>query len=182
MSQISLKQIAFISGYSPGTVSKALNGSREISDRTKEVIRNIANEYEYQPNISAKSLLSGRTNTIGLLMPEFSKIEYFEVMKGIEENLVKNGFKLMTHQSKRSHSNFKKVVNNFLDGSIDALIIIDKAHIPGKNIEYLDKIIERRLPICTLDLSNTNGFNENPSISTTEIVKKVATEILRHLN
>ena len=53
---ITIKDIARMSGYSTGTVSRVLNNRADVSDKAREKINKIINEYNYQPNSNAKML------------------------------------------------------------------------------------------------------------------------------
>ena len=62
-SKVTLAQIAAATGVSVNAVSRALNDKSDISDATKEKIKNAAREMGYIANSSARSLRSGKTNT-----------------------------------------------------------------------------------------------------------------------
>jgi LacI family transcriptional regulator len=62
---MNLKGLSEILGMSQTTVSRALNGYPEVSETTRKKILAVAAEHNYSPNVRAKSLATGRTNTIG---------------------------------------------------------------------------------------------------------------------
>ncbi|MFY9285571.1 MAG: LacI family DNA-binding transcriptional regulator, partial [Tissierellaceae bacterium] len=64
---VTIKDISKACGYSVSTVSKALNNSPEIGERTKELIRKTASEMGYLPNAAARLLKTNRSNNIGVL-------------------------------------------------------------------------------------------------------------------
>ena len=64
-----LKNLAKLLDLSPTTVSRALNGFPEVSQKTRARVMEAAKQYNYQPNAKAKGLATGRTNTIGHLIP-----------------------------------------------------------------------------------------------------------------
>lgn len=66
---ITLKELSNILGVSVSTVSKALNDSPEISEPTKKRIKDLAKLHNYQPNKVAVNLKSGKTFTIGVVIP-----------------------------------------------------------------------------------------------------------------
>lgn len=91
---VTIKDISKKSGYSVTTVSKALNDYSDISDKTKKLILSLADEMNYIPNSQARSLVTQRYYTIGIIFheisgvglqhPLFSKI--LETFKGEVEN------------------------------------------------------------------------------------------------
>ena len=79
-----LKQLASILGVSISTISKALNGSQEISEKTKRRIIEIAKMYNYRPNKIALGLKSGRANTIAVVIPSLQNSFFARALYGIE--------------------------------------------------------------------------------------------------
>lgn len=75
LKKISLKDIAEAAGVSTALVSFVLNGKKKeyrVGEETAQRILKIANEMNYQPNLAAKSLRSGKTKTIGLVVSDIS--------------------------------------------------------------------------------------------------------------
>lgn len=64
---VTIKDISKKCGFSTSTISKALNGSSEIGEETKKLIRKVANEMGYYPNAAARLLKTNRSNNIGVL-------------------------------------------------------------------------------------------------------------------
>ena len=94
---VSIKDISMACGVSTATVSKALNGARDISEATKERICKAAEEMGYLPNAAARSLKTNRTNNIGVLFAEEAGIgltqEYFAaVLEGFKNKAESEGY------------------------------------------------------------------------------------------
>ena len=68
-SKATLKQIAKELGVSVSTVSKALNGSPEISEPTKQRVQEYAKLKNYKPNVIGLNLKNRKTKTIGVIIP-----------------------------------------------------------------------------------------------------------------
>ncbi|MGB0867505.1 MAG: LacI family DNA-binding transcriptional regulator, partial [Granulosicoccaceae bacterium] len=66
---MNLKKLAQLLDLSPTTVSRALNGFPEVSESTRIRVQRAAELHNYQPNAKAKGLATGRTNTIGHIIP-----------------------------------------------------------------------------------------------------------------
>ena len=69
-----LKEIARRVGRSVTTVSRALAGYDDVSEATREQVRQVALELGYEPNIIARQLQKQRTDTIGLILPTFGEV------------------------------------------------------------------------------------------------------------
>jgi len=83
MARVTLKSLAQALGMSVSTVSKALNDSYEISEETKARVREHAELKNYQPNTIAQTLKTGRSNTIGVIIPKMSSPFESQILEGI---------------------------------------------------------------------------------------------------
>lgn len=75
-----LKTIAQLTGLSQVAVSKALRDAPDISDATKERVKNIAAELGYTPNVAARNLYLQRTSTIGMVVPEMGSDTAYDII------------------------------------------------------------------------------------------------------
>jgi LacI family transcriptional regulator len=85
-----IKDIARIAGVSITTVSRALNGYDDVSEKTKKKIKKVAEELDYSPNAAARSLVSNKTHTIGVILSELKHAGVkdsfaFEILCGIND-------------------------------------------------------------------------------------------------
>jgi LacI family transcriptional regulator len=90
-----LKMLADYLDLSPATVSIVLNESpvaESIPARTKQRVYAAAKKFAYRPNLHARILRSGLTNTIGVIVPELSEGYVTGVMLGVEQFLLQEGF------------------------------------------------------------------------------------------
>ena len=76
MQHVTIKDIARLSGVSVATVSRALNDASEISEDTRDRVLRICREQGYRTNLLARSLISSRTNVLGLILPDISNLGF----------------------------------------------------------------------------------------------------------
>lgn len=93
--RFTIKQLAEVSEFSVSTVSKALSNSSEISEATKDKIRKLAKKFKYQPSKIAQSFKSGRSQTIGLILPYEFDPSVFEFVKKLEEKFNQIGMSFL---------------------------------------------------------------------------------------
>lgn len=120
---MTLKELAKIAGVSISTVSKALNDSPEIGKRTKQKITDLAKLYNYMPNKMALTLKTGKTKTIGVIVPSIKNNFFARVIVGIEEVLNANNYNIVisiTNESKEKEASIIKTLSN---GVVDGFII-----------------------------------------------------------
>jgi DNA-binding LacI/PurR family transcriptional regulator len=95
LSRTTIKDIANALGINASTVSRALKDHPDIGKPLKEKIQAVAEDLGYMPNQFASNLRSGRTFTIGLIVPEISIFFFPSVMKAVEELTHDNGYRLL---------------------------------------------------------------------------------------
>lgn len=87
-----LKEIAKRANVSPATVSKVLNGRNGASRETMEAIFAIAKELNYAPNLHARNLKTGVSNTIGVITEDFTVFNTPDIVDGIDEYCSSRGY------------------------------------------------------------------------------------------
>ena len=90
--QHTIYDISKKAGVSIATVSRVLNNSPKVSQKTKERVLEIINESGYEPNAYARGLGSGSMKTIGILCADVADIYLANAVSFLEKNLRQNGF------------------------------------------------------------------------------------------
>jgi LacI family transcriptional regulator len=120
-----LKQLSKELNVSVSTVSKALNNSSEISEKTIKRVKELAELYGYKPNPVAVSLKRNKTFTLGILIPDILNHFFAKVLYGIEQKASKEGYKIITCLTNESLDKEKEYLNmleyNKVDGVIAAM-------------------------------------------------------------
>ena len=88
--------IARLTGYNPGTVSRALNNDPRVKEKTREKICEVGNLLGYVPNLAAKSLITGRTQIIAVVSGSWSGGPMTALMLGLNKVLIQRGYLLMS--------------------------------------------------------------------------------------
>lgn len=101
--QITIKDIAKELNISPSTVSRALKDHPDISQPTKDKINALVEKYHYKPNAMALNLRQGKSNVIGVIIPEIVHHFFSSVISGIEEVVQSKGYSVMLCQSSESY-------------------------------------------------------------------------------
>lgn len=123
MRHVTIKDIARIAGVSTSTVSRALSGSKELSEATRERIVKICNEQGYRVNALARSLIRSRTNVIGLIVPEVTNPFYAEVSLGIETHARQLGYNVMLCNSQQDTKTTEELFGFLTSHQVDGIIL-----------------------------------------------------------
>jgi LacI family transcriptional regulator len=124
--RITIKDIAKDLNVSKTTVSFVLSGigsSKGISTKTQEKILRYAKEKGYQPNLLAKSLYSGKSYTLGVIVPSIGDMFYAGLVKEFEIEAKKNGYILIICSSERDVVQEAKMIRILRTKQVDGLII-----------------------------------------------------------
>ena len=94
-----MKDIARDVGVSVVTISKVLRNHPDVGDETRERVLARVKELDYRPNLAARSLVTGRTYLIGLVVPDLLHPFFAEIAKSISEVLRTSGYYLIISSS-----------------------------------------------------------------------------------
>ena len=92
---VTIKDLARLAGVSYSTVSKALNDSPLVKPETKRRIVELADQLGYEPNFAAKSLVSRRSMTIGIILPSLERIALSALVERINDELSGQGYEVI---------------------------------------------------------------------------------------
>ncbi|GIZ09297.1 LacI family DNA-binding transcriptional regulator [Flavobacterium sp. UMI-01] len=105
------------------TVSRALNNSPRVSQKTKDKILSKAQELGYQRNSLASKLRTNKTHSIGVIVPRISRHFFSSVIAGIEETAFEAGYDVIICQSLDDFEREKKLMDTLLSNRVDGVLI-----------------------------------------------------------
>ncbi|WP_129409120.1 LacI family DNA-binding transcriptional regulator [Marinitoga lauensis] len=144
---ITIKDIAKIAGVSPSTVSRSLNDYPNISKKTKEKIKKIAEELGFEFNEAARNLNRKKTNTIGVIIPQFfddirGEIFFANLLgKLIKEAQIKGYHVRIEYEIEKKY--IRKMIQS---RSVDGLLLMN----PFISREDVEFILEKEFPYIFL--------------------------------
>ncbi|MCF8370926.1 MAG: LacI family transcriptional regulator [Bacteroidales bacterium] len=147
---MSLSRIAKELGLSTATVSYVVNGKgdqNKIPKDTQERVTEYADKINYKPNKLARSLFTGKTNTIGLIISDIGNFYYSKMAKSIEEEARKNGYETMIVSSHEEPELESDIIQNLCGRKVDGLIISTT----GKNKEDIKALRDSHFPLVLID-------------------------------
>jgi LacI family transcriptional regulator len=130
---ITLRDIARATGVSINTVSRALTGKSDINEATKVRVQDAAERLGYRPNLSARSLVLGRTRSLGLVVSDCTNPFYAMLIRAVEDVAYRNGYALLLATSNESVEREAAALQMLGDRRIDGLLLspvaVDAAHL-----------------------------------------------------
>lgn len=125
---ISLRTLGDYLGLSPATISLVLNnapGVRSIPQETRDRVIEAAAKFDYRPSFYARSLRKRQTFSIGVLVPDLNDHYATQVLTGMEELLIEEGYFYLTASHRRNPDLIEEYPRLLLDRCVEGFILID---------------------------------------------------------
>jgi len=148
---ISIKEIAELSGVSVATVSRVINNNGRFSEETRKKVQAVIEETNYETNTVAKSLRMKKSNTIGILVPDISNAFFSELVRKLESQLFDEGYSTIICNTNRDKEKESAYLTMLESKMVDGLIVIS-----GQK-EFSTGNINRKIPIICVDRKPKSG-------------------------
>ena len=125
---VSLRILGEYLDLSPATISLVLNdapGVRAIPQETRDRVKAAAEKFDYRPSFYARSLRKRQTFSIGVLVPELSDSYSAQVLTGVEESLIEEGYFYLTASHRRKPDLIEEYPRMLMERSVEGFILID---------------------------------------------------------
>jgi LacI family transcriptional regulator len=168
---VTIFDVAQAAGVSYGTVSRVLNGKKNVSDSAREQVMKAVEALGYVANRQAQTLAGGRPSVVGLLVRDVATGYIGEIVAGVDEELMAHGYDLMLQTTHRVAGDEKKLADMFSSQLASGLIVV----LPRHPESYLGILRQRSFP-CVLvdhqgigmDVSSVGASNFDGAVSATE--------------
>jgi LacI family transcriptional regulator len=144
---VRMKDIARDLGVSVVTVSKVLRNHSDIGEETRERVLKRMKELNYRPNLAARALVTGRSYTIGLVVPDLVHPFFAQVAKGLARVLRKRGYSLLISSSEEDPQLEQQEIDQLLARRVDALVVASAQW----TVETFRRVEEQKTPYVLID-------------------------------
>jgi LacI family transcriptional regulator len=154
-----IARVAQEAGVGVGTVSRVINGSASVSEATRRRVLEVVAELGYEPNATARALSTGRTRSVGVIAPFFTRPSVIERLRGVAPMLAASGYQLVLFDVERPEQRtgvFRSVI-----GRVDGLLTISLAPPKGD----LRRLAAAGIPIVLVD----QAHEELPSVTVDDV-------------
>jgi LacI family transcriptional regulator len=149
---VRLKDIAEELGISIVTVSKALRNRPDVAKETKAKVLDRVKRLNYRPNLAARSLVTGRSLLIGLVVPDLIHPFFSEIAKSLAASLRKKNYFLLVSSSESDPTLEQDEIEHMLAHRLDCFVVASCQ----KNADNLERITAAGVPLILLDRSFPN--------------------------
>ncbi len=145
--QITIFDVARASGVSYSTVSRVLNDFAFVKPSTRQKVLSTASQLGYVANLQARSLAGGKSNLIGLLVPNLDNAYVNVLSQSIDEALSNAGYDLMVYTTHRKKGKEAQFVNTLIGGLSDGLLLmVPVIEDETSESSYLELLRQRQFP------------------------------------
>jgi DNA-binding LacI/PurR family transcriptional regulator len=162
-------------GVSPMTVSRALSGSTEVSEDTRQRVITCARELRYRPHRWARSLVTRKSSIVGIVIPDIAHSYFAEITRGVEEVLEPAGYDLLLCHSSLDPRKETSEIETLVGSRVAGLIVASEQ--PERAPGVFAELRENGTPFVLVDRFFPG--HDFPSVRVDDVaVGRLATEHL----
>jgi len=158
---MNIYDIAELAGVSIATVSRVVNDSPLVSEKTKRRVREVMKENNYTPNVFARGLGLNSMKTVGLVCPDVADTYMARAVAFLEHNLREHGYDCILYCSGHADADRQIAISTILQKRIDALVIIGSSYArddaDSPEVDYIREAA-RQVPVFLMN-GYINGEN-----------------------
>lgn len=146
-----IKDVAKLAGVAPSTVTRVVQNSPSISQKTKDLVRQAMKDLSYHPNLNARSLVSSYTQVIGLVLPTDSDVFYQnpffpQALRGISQAAADHQYAIQISTGKDEQQRMEAISQMVYGKRVDGLIFLYSM----PNDPLVELAIEHNFPFLIL--------------------------------
>ncbi len=142
-----IKQVSELAGVSSATVSRVINNTDTVKEKTRQLVLDAMAKLGYRHNVIAASLASNKTNTIGYVVPELHGSFFGSMMAGSEQVLRQANKHMFVVTGHSDEALEKKEIEALLSRRCDALIL----HVEAVSDDYLTDLARQDVPMVIVN-------------------------------
>lgn len=178
--KITFNDIAKYTGFSKTTISRYFNNPDSLTLENQEIIANALKELDYKENKVARILANGKTEFIGVIIPNLTNHYYSEMLNRILLTYEQFGYKFLVFIGNENEVSERQYIQELLAYNIEGLIIMSFT-IPSKELSELE------IPVVTIEredryVCSVNTDNYMGGVQATSLLAKHDCDILLHIN
>ena len=125
--KVTATQVAERAGVSQSAVSRVFTPGASVSNKTTEKVRKVADEMGYRPNVLARSLITGRSRIIGVVVAYFENQFYPDAVEKLSNAMQREGYHVLIFMASQTAGNIDGVLEEIIDYQVDGLVVASVA-------------------------------------------------------
>ena len=149
-----MQELADAAGVSLATVSRVLNGSDKVSEKTKESVMELVRQSGFFPNETARTMAAGKSRLIAVILPDVENPYFSRLLSEIENQCVGHGYSMIFFNSKGDSEKEKDIVNKMMARQADGMFIAMTKY----KSESIPVLTQATFPVVVMS-QNIEGLN-----------------------
>ncbi len=141
-----MRDVARLAGVSVATVSAVVNGSVTVSKQRAQSVRDAMEALDYHPDHVARSLRVGKTDVIGMVVPDITNEFFPQVIRGVEDEARAHGYSVILCNSNEDPEQEQRHLSTLFGRRVDGVLIAC-----SDDFTVYDSLIRRRSPVVFVD-------------------------------
>jgi DNA-binding LacI/PurR family transcriptional regulator len=154
---MNIREVARRARVSTATVSRTLNGDQRVNSRTAAKVWRVIKEMKYYPNVHARTLGTGKSRTVGLLISDVTNPFFPDLVKGFEDAALLHGYGIMLGNTEFDAKRMALCAKHFIESRVEGIAIMTSE----VNGELVGELVDRKLPLVFLDWGELRGRSSN---------------------
>jgi len=147
-----IRTVAALAKVSIATVSRTVNGSSAVSERLQKRVWHAVHQLNYFPNTHARTLVSGRSRLLGILVENITNPFFPELIKSFEEIAVANGYEILVSSTNGDPAVLTRCVRRMLERKVDGVAVLTF----GEEEPVLDQLMHNNIPMVLAEFQLDN--------------------------
>jgi DNA-binding LacI/PurR family transcriptional regulator len=164
----SIKEVAREAGVSTATVSHVINGTRFVSDEVRARVLAAVEKCRYYPNAQARSLASGKSRIIGLVISDIANPFFPELVKAIESAAFEKGYDVMLSNTNYNTERTAHYVRRFFERKVAGVAIMTSE----MERDLIDELEQKEIPTVFLDVGHAGMHMNNLRVGYDEGIRQ----------
>ncbi len=154
---MSIREVAKRARVSIATVSRTVNNASTVDPKTAQRVREAIEELRYYPNRQARSLVSGRSRILGLIVSDITNPFFPELVKGFEDVAVQRGYEIMVSSTNYDSARMAHSVRRLIERKVEGVAIMTSE----MDQPLIDQLERRKVPTVFLDVGSVRSLISN---------------------
>lgn len=156
-----IKDVAKAAGVSTATVSHVINHTRFVSEETKQKVLAVIDSCNYTPNAHARTLASGRSSTLGLIVSDIANPFFPEIIKSIQEQAIEHGYDVTLANTNYDPKRTVSCVQRLIEQRVGGVAIMTSE----MDLELTRRLAARKVSVVFLDVGTVGPHESNINVN-----------------
>src|SRR5258708_6178984 len=172
---MSIRDVAKGAKVSIATVSRTINNPSAVDPATAERVRRAVEELRYFPDSQARSLVSGRSRILGLIVSDITNPFFPELVKGFEDVAVHRGYEIMVSSTNYDSARMALCVRRLLERKVEGVAIMTSE----MDQPLIEQLVRRKVPTVFLDVGSVHELMSNIQVDYASGINQAVEHLLQ---